>query len=132
MHDFCLTIPYGMIVMCGGVIGFLAAGSKASLMAGGGSGGVLMLLGYGGYMQYKKRGTVSQLWTVASLVVSNVIGVIMVKRARKTGKMMPAAPVGALALGMSMFYVYQMAKATKANFKPAAAAGDDATDKKAS
>ncbi|CAM9254882.1 unnamed protein product, partial [Laminaria digitata] len=34
MHDFCLTIPYGMIVMCGGIIGFLVAGSKASLMAG--------------------------------------------------------------------------------------------------
>lgn len=34
MHDFCLTIPYGMVVMCGGIIGFLVAGSKASLMAG--------------------------------------------------------------------------------------------------
>lgn len=34
MHDFCLTIPYGVIVMFGGIIGFLAAGSKASLMAG--------------------------------------------------------------------------------------------------
>ncbi|CAN0471922.1 unnamed protein product [Hapterophycus canaliculatus] len=34
MHDFCLTIPYGMVVMIGGIIGFLAAGSRASLMAG--------------------------------------------------------------------------------------------------
>lgn len=34
MHDFCLTIPYGMVVMAGGVIGFLAAGSRASLVAG--------------------------------------------------------------------------------------------------
>lgn len=34
MHDFCLTIPYGMLVMCGGGIGFLIAGSKASLIAG--------------------------------------------------------------------------------------------------
>lgn len=34
MHDFCLTIPYGMLVMCGGAFGFLVAGSKASLIAG--------------------------------------------------------------------------------------------------
>jgi len=47
-------------------------------------------------------------------VVSNVIWVMMAKRARKTGKLMPAAPVGALALGMAFFYVFQMTKATKA------------------
>lgn len=63
------------------------------------------------------------------LVVSNVIWVIMAKRGRKTGKMMPALPVGALALGMSFFYMYQMFKATKVNFKPTAAE-DEATDKK--
>eukprot|EP00752_Nemacystus_decipiens_P016254 g14534.t1 len=124
MHDFCLTIPYGMIVMFGGVIGFLKAGSRASLMAGGGSGGLLMLLGYGGYMEYKRRGTVSTLWTITSLVVSNVIWVMMGKRIRKTGKMMPSAPVGALALGMSLFYVFQLTKAVKANFKPEAPADD--------
>ncbi|CAB1119966.1 unnamed protein product [Ectocarpus sp. CCAP 1310/34] len=131
MHDFCLTIPYGMIVMFGGIIGFLAAGSRASLMAGGGSGALLMLLGYGGYMEYKAKGTVSQLWTIASLVISNVIWVMMAKRFRKTGKIMPSAPLGILALLMAFFYAYQMAKTTKANFKPAAQNGS-ATDKKES
>ncbi len=53
-------------------------------------------------------------------MISNVIWVMMAKRARK--KLMPAAPVGALALGMAFFYVFQMAKATKANFKPTGAA----------
>lgn len=56
---------------------------------------------------------------------------MMGKRLSKTGKVMPAAPVGALALGMAFFYIYQMTKATKASFKPAAAEGD-ATDKKQS
>lgn len=63
-------------------------------------------------------------------VVSNVIWVMMGKRIRKTGKMMPSAPVGALALGMAFFYIFQMTKTTKANFKPAAA--DDAPAKKES
>lgn len=55
---------------------------------------------------------------------------MMGKRIRKTGKMMPAAPVGALALGMALFYVFQMTKSTKAAFKPAPA--EVATDKKES
>ncbi|CAM9641893.1 unnamed protein product [Ascophyllum nodosum] len=108
MHDFCLTIPYGIIIMGGGVIGYLAAGSKASLIAAGSSGGLLTVLGYGGYLEYKRRGTVSKLWTIASLVVSNAIWIMMVKRISKTGNMMPSAPVGALGLGMTLFYVYQM------------------------
>lgn len=73
---------------------------------------------------------------LAFAVISNVIWVMMVKRARKTGKLMPAAPVGALALGMAFFYVFQMTKATKANFKPTGAAegsvGATTVDKKKS
>ncbi|CAM9792159.1 unnamed protein product [Hapterophycus canaliculatus] len=91
-----------------------------------------MLLGYGGYMEYKKRGTVSKLWTIASLVLSNVIWVMMGKRMKKTGKMIPSAPIGALALGMAFFYVFQM---TKTHSKPATAGGSGkvniiTTDKK--
>lgn len=47
-----------------------------------------------------------------SSVVSNVIWVMMGKRIGKTGKLMPSAPVAALALGMTFFYIYQLAKAT--------------------
>lgn len=41
MHDFCFTIPYGLILVAGGVIG-----SAASLAGGVGSGLILILAGY--------------------------------------------------------------------------------------
>ncbi|KAJ6332777.1 hypothetical protein OIU77_008766 [Salix suchowensis] len=38
MHDFCFTIPYGLVIMIGGVIGYLKKGSVASLGGGVGTG----------------------------------------------------------------------------------------------
>lgn len=45
MEDFYVTIPYGAAVLVGGVAGYLKRGSKASLAAGGGFGGTLLLAG---------------------------------------------------------------------------------------
>jgi hypothetical protein len=38
LHDFCLTLPYGALVALGGIMGAILAGSKMSLIMGGGSG----------------------------------------------------------------------------------------------
>lgn len=40
-----LAVAYGLIALIGGVIGFVKAGSVASLIAGGGSGALLILAG---------------------------------------------------------------------------------------
>jgi uncharacterized membrane protein (UPF0136 family) len=40
-----LAVAYGLIALIGGLIGFLKAGSMASLIAGGGSGVVLIIAG---------------------------------------------------------------------------------------
>lgn len=45
MHDFCLTLPWGLFVALGGVAGFAIAGSTKSLIFGGGFGALLMVLG---------------------------------------------------------------------------------------
>jgi len=46
MHDFCFTIPYGLVIVIGGVIGYLRKGSVASLGGGVGTGLVLIFAGY--------------------------------------------------------------------------------------
>ncbi|KAF6152685.1 hypothetical protein GIB67_021345 [Kingdonia uniflora] len=43
---FCFTIPYGLILVVGGVIGFTKKGSIALLAGGSGTGFLLLLAGY--------------------------------------------------------------------------------------
>jgi uncharacterized membrane protein (UPF0136 family) len=45
MEDFYVTIPYGLLVLGGGIAGYLKRGSTASLAAGAGFGGALLLAG---------------------------------------------------------------------------------------
>jgi hypothetical protein len=45
MEDFYVTIPYGLVVLAGGVAGYLKRGSAASLAAGVGFGAALLLAG---------------------------------------------------------------------------------------
>ena len=55
MHDFCFTIPYGLILVAGGVIGYLKKGSTASLAGGVGTGLVLIIAGYLSVKAFEKR-----------------------------------------------------------------------------
>ena len=45
MADFYVTIPYALIVLGGGVAGYVKRGSAVSLAAGAGFGGALLLAG---------------------------------------------------------------------------------------
>lgn len=55
MHDFCFTIPYGLLLVCGGVIGYAKKGSTASLAGGVGTGSLLVLAGYLSLQAFHKR-----------------------------------------------------------------------------
>ena len=55
MHDFCFTIPYGLALVIGGVIGYLKKGSVASLGGGAGIGLVLIIAGYLSLKAFEKR-----------------------------------------------------------------------------
>ena len=55
MHDFCFTIPYGLVLVIGGVIGYLKKESMASLGGGAGTGLVLIFAGYLSLKAFEKR-----------------------------------------------------------------------------
>lgn len=74
-HAFCLTIPYGAVVAAGGVVGYLKSRSLVSLLAGGSSGGVLLLLGFKS-LHKQKQGDESQAGeTQGSLAIAAVLAI---------------------------------------------------------
>ncbi|XP_074562822.1 protein FATTY ACID EXPORT 5-like [Curcuma longa] len=134
MHDFCFTIPYGFLVLIGGIVGYLRRGSAASLAGGAGSGLVLLLAGFISLKAFEKRrnsyfalgldefsilNLAFQLIgrdELRPIICSLTLAYIMGKRYLETSKIMPAGLVATLSALMSLFYLYKMA--TGANHIP--------------
>ncbi|KAF6164215.1 hypothetical protein GIB67_010185 [Kingdonia uniflora] len=55
MHDLCFIIPYGLILVAGGVIRFAKKGSIALLTGGSRTGFLLLLAGYLNLKAFEKR-----------------------------------------------------------------------------
>ena len=137
MHDFCLTIPYGALLMLGGLAGFLAkgatvavavsprrdpqsadacssastlAGSVPSLVAGGGSGLLLCLLAVLSLKAWKTgaRGA-SAPYTVASAALAAGLTAMMTKRYLASGAVFPPGVFAVLSGAMLLFYIYNLA-----------------------
>ncbi|CEG49267.1 transmembrane protein 14c [Plasmopara halstedii] len=117
MYDFCLTIPYGMLLGVGGVIGFINTGSTMSVAAGGLSGAILSFLGYCSYNEYKQSPVTSKLWPGLSLAVSTALTITMGNRYNKTNAFFPAGFLAAYSAGMSIFYVWVLTKKSKPQYK---------------
>ncbi len=131
MHDFCMTFPYGALVALGGVIGFLAkgtlcsgawsafraltahttrAGSVPSLVAGGGSGLALLLLGVQSLKAWRTgRPGASAPFTAASAAVAALLTYVMGKKYMLTKALFPPGVFAGLSAVMLLFYVYNLA-----------------------
>ncbi|KAG6756603.1 hypothetical protein POTOM_040038 [Populus tomentosa] len=129
MHDFCFTIPYGLVIVIGGVIGYLRKGSVASLGGGVGTGLVLIFAGYLSLKAFSK-GKNSFLGLAIETVCAAVLTFVMGQRYMQTSKIMPAgivAGIRSIALTivfscsvlMTVFYLYKIA--TGGNHIPAKA-----------
>ncbi|KAM7279618.1 hypothetical protein ACFE04_006752 [Oxalis oulophora] len=95
MHDFCFTIPYGLILMSGGLIGYLKRGSTVSLAGGGGMGLLLILAGYLSLKAFgKKKNSFFAIFleTACSITLTYVMG----QRYLQTSKIMPAGVVAGM------------------------------------
>ncbi|KAL0926704.1 hypothetical protein M5K25_002948 [Dendrobium thyrsiflorum] len=107
MHDFCFTIPYGLLLLSGGLVGYFRRGSTASLAGGGGAGILLLLAGFFSFKAFEKRRNsyvAMILETVCALTLTYAMG----QRYLQTSKIMPAGLVAALSAIMSVFYIYKI------------------------
>ncbi|GFP98133.1 hypothetical protein PHJA_001957300 [Phtheirospermum japonicum] len=95
MHDFCFTIPYGLLLVCGGVIGYAKKGSAASLAGGAGTGLLLILAGYLSLQAYHKRKN-SYFALILELAIAALLTFVMGKRYTQSGKIMPAGIVAGI------------------------------------
>ncbi|KAK7276815.1 hypothetical protein RIF29_17961 [Crotalaria pallida] len=108
MHDFCFTIPYGLLLVGGGLFGYLKKGSIASLGGGVGSGFVLIFAGYLSLNAFGKRKNsyfALLLETIAAAILTWVMG----QRYLETSKVMPAGLVAGISALMTAFYLFKLA-----------------------
>ncbi|CAL5062490.1 unnamed protein product [Urochloa decumbens] len=110
MEDFYVTIPYGLLVLGGGVAGYLKRGSAASLAAGAGFGGALLLAGALSAWAFARGGggAGAVFATVLQIVCAVVLTVVMGVRYVKTKKIMPAGIIAAISAIVLIFYVYKV------------------------
>ncbi|MCC5664593.1 hypothetical protein LC653_11850 [Nostoc sp. CHAB 5784] len=90
------AFAYGILAIAGGIIGYIQARSKVSLLSGSISGLLLVLAAY-----FQLQG---QTWgSILALIVTAVLVVVFAVRLAKTRKFMPAGLMtilGMLALGV--------------------------------
>ncbi|XP_038688908.1 protein FATTY ACID EXPORT 6-like isoform X1 [Tripterygium wilfordii] len=108
MHDFCFTIPYGLILIGGGVFGYFKKGSTASLAGGVGTGLVLVLAGYLSLKAFEKRKN-SHFALIVETVCAVTLTYVMGQRYYQTSKIMPAGMVAGISVLMTGFYLYKIA-----------------------
>ncbi|KAL3736325.1 protein FATTY ACID EXPORT 6 [Eucalyptus grandis] len=108
MHDFCFTIPYGLLLVIGGVIGYLRKKSVNSLAGGAGTGFLLLVAGYLSLKAFEKRKN-SYVALVLETVCAAVLTFVMGQRYLETSKIMPAGFLAGLSALMTGFYIYKIA-----------------------
>eukprot|EP00262_Sarcandra_glabra_P007553 TRINITY_DN20430_c0_g1_i1.p1 TRINITY_DN20430_c0_g1~~TRINITY_DN20430_c0_g1_i1.p1 ORF type:complete len:120 (+),score=9.97 TRINITY_DN20430_c0_g1_i1:123-482(+) len=108
MHDFCFTIPYGIVVLAGGIVGYVRKGSTTSLAGGVGSGILLLIAGFVSLKAFEKRRN-SYLSLILETVCAFVLTWVMGQRYIQTSKIMPAGLVAAISGLMTAFYLYKIA-----------------------
>lgn len=107
VYSFCVTVPYGILVTVGGLMGYLKAGSTKSLMAGLLFGGLQMAIGYSSYSKSYLRIN-ERREIIAGMIVASILGMVMFKRYQSGKKFMPAGLITYLSVFIVIFYCYRL------------------------
>lgn len=94
---------YGMIMMLGGVMGYLKVGSKASLLSGVGMGLALLGSGYGVWHERREA-------LIASVVIAALLVALFAIRLAKTKRFMPAGVLAILSLAAVIIFGFALKK----------------------
>jgi uncharacterized membrane protein (UPF0136 family) len=94
---------YGVIMILGGIMGYLKVGSKASLLSGVGMGLALLVSGYG-----VSRGSRDSL--IVSVVIAALLVALFAIRLAKTKRFMPAGVLAALSLAAVIIFGFALKK----------------------
>lgn len=95
------AIAYGILAIVGGIMGYIQAQSKVSLISGSISG---LLLIFGGVMQLQ-----GQAWgLIVATVITAVLLIVFAVRLTKTRKFMPAGLMAILGLAVLVVMVNQL------------------------
>ncbi|BBH01967.1 Transmembrane proteins 14C, partial [Prunus dulcis] len=95
MHDFCFTIPYGLLLIGGGLFGYFRKGSTASLAGGVGIGLLLTLAGYFSLTAFERKKN-SYPALILETVCAAILTWVMGQRYVQTSKFMPAGVVAGI------------------------------------
>lgn len=128
MHTFCLGLPFGALVVLGGLIGAISKGSIMSLLAGGGSGLALCGLSYLCLQEFKRAKSAeggrytakeeekikldatrkTDLYNGIQAAICAVLVMVMGMRYNSSGKFMPAGLVAGLSGAMLAFFIFRL------------------------
>ena len=79
LHDFCVGYPYAVMLMAGGLMGFIIRGSTISLVMGLVTGALMFLCAHLSLRAYRNGGY-AKLATAVGAVDSAVVSFVMAKR----------------------------------------------------
>ncbi len=105
IHDFCLGIPYGALLVVGGLVGFIITGSTDSIRFGVLLGGLLLALTITSLKTWK-RGESSLPYIQGQAVITGALLFRFLRRYGETKSVFPTGVIALISAAMLAFYVY--------------------------
>jgi uncharacterized membrane protein (UPF0136 family) len=105
IHDFCLGIPYGVLLVVGGLLGFIITGSTVSIRFGVLLGGVILALSVTSLSAWK-QGESTLRYIQGQIIITGAIFFRFIRRYAETKSVFPTGVIAVTSAAMLAFYAY--------------------------